>query len=148
MEHESLQHKIPGRLLMILYFPFHMYEDDGAFSRKTNIAVGIFGMSLLYALLSHLIVHPSFTGFWQLHIVLACTTNNTFFCPVAHIHLWLALLCYIIWFVWASRLFIMTFFCGYLCQADVGVKFQPSVASALHNQGLLCLPGHVENRWW
>jgi len=31
------------------------------------------------------------------------------------------------------------FFCGYLLQADVGVKFQLSVASALHNQGLLCL---------
>jgi hypothetical protein len=40
-----------------------MYKDDGAVSRETNIAVGIFGMSLLYALVSHLIVYPSFTGF-------------------------------------------------------------------------------------
>jgi hypothetical protein len=40
-----------------------MYEDDGAFSRETDIAVGIFGMFLLYALVSHMIVHPSFTGF-------------------------------------------------------------------------------------
>lgn len=63
MEHVSLQHKIPGRLLMIYHFPFHMYEDDGAFSRETDIAVGIFGMFLLYALVSHMIVHPSFTGF-------------------------------------------------------------------------------------
>lgn len=64
MEHVSLQHKILGRLLMILcHFPFHMCEDDGAFNRETDIAIGIFGMSLLYALLSHLIVHPSFTGF-------------------------------------------------------------------------------------
>lgn len=64
MEHVSLQHKIPGRLLMMIrHFPFHTYEDDGAFSRETNIAVSIFGMSLLYALVSHLIVHPSFTGF-------------------------------------------------------------------------------------
>jgi hypothetical protein len=35
----------------------------GAFSRETDIAIGIFGMSLLYALLSHLIVNPPFTGF-------------------------------------------------------------------------------------
>lgn len=64
MEHVSLQHNICGRLLMILcHFPFHTYEDDGAFSRETDIAVGIFGMSLLYALVSHLIVHPSYTGF-------------------------------------------------------------------------------------
>jgi len=40
-----------------------MYEDDGAFSRETNIAVGIFGMPLLYAIVSHPIVHPSYTGF-------------------------------------------------------------------------------------
>jgi hypothetical protein len=64
MEHVSLQHKIPGRLLMVLcHFTFHMYENDGTFSRATDIAVGIFGMSLLYALVSHLIVHPSSTGF-------------------------------------------------------------------------------------
>lgn len=64
MEHVSLQHKIPGRLLMILcHFPSLMYEDDGAFSRETNIAVGIFGMPLLYAIVSHPIVHPSYTGF-------------------------------------------------------------------------------------
>jgi len=37
--------------------------EDGAFSRGTDIAVGIFGMFLLYALVSHLIVHPSFAGF-------------------------------------------------------------------------------------
>lgn len=63
MEHVSLQHVIPERLLVILcHFPFHVYED-GAFSRGTDIAVGIFGMFLLYALVSHLIVHPSFAGF-------------------------------------------------------------------------------------
>jgi hypothetical protein len=40
-----------------------MYEDVGAVSRETDIAFGVFGMSLLYALVSHLIVHLSFTGF-------------------------------------------------------------------------------------
>jgi hypothetical protein len=77
-----------------------------------------------------------------MHFVLACRTNHTFFfCHVAHIHLWFALLCYVIWFDWASslKLFLVIFFCGYLLQADVGVKFQPSVASALHDKGLLCL---------
>jgi hypothetical protein len=64
MEHVSLQHKIPGGLLMMIcHFLFHLYEDDGAFNRETNIAVGIFGMPLLYAIVSHLIVHPSYTGF-------------------------------------------------------------------------------------
>jgi hypothetical protein len=77
-----------------------------------------------------------------MHIVLACRTNHTFFCHVAHIDLWLALLFYVIWFVWASSLNTIhydKFFCGYLLQADVGVKFQLSVASALHSPGLLCL---------
>jgi hypothetical protein len=45
MEHVSLQHKIPGRHLMIFcHYPFRMYEDHRAVRRETNIAVGIFGM--------------------------------------------------------------------------------------------------------
>lgn len=35
--------------ILSLQFSFHMYEDDSAVNRETNIAAGIIGMPFIYA---------------------------------------------------------------------------------------------------
>lgn len=76
-----------------------------------------------------------------MHIVLACRTNHTFLSCCPHSSLTCtALLCNLVCLGFQPEtMYYDKFFCGYLLQADIGVKFQPSVASALHNQGLLCV---------
>lgn len=72
---------------------------------------------------------------WHVELIthfLSCCPHSSLACT--------ALLCNLVCLGFQPEtMYYDKFFCGYLLQADVGVKFQPSVAIALHNQGLLCV---------
>jgi hypothetical protein len=117
MEHVSLQHKIPERLLMIFsHCCFHMYDDDGAVSRETDIAFGIFGMSsdctsLIYRVLTICAL------FW--HVKLITHLLPTFV-------LWLAVLC-LGFQPETMYLCILTNFCVVICfRQMLGLNFHLS----------------------
>jgi hypothetical protein len=117
MEHVSLQHKIRGRLLIFCHCPFHMYEDDGAVSKETdncfwhiwNVFIVCFSISyctsLIYRVLTICILS------WRVELI----THLLWRLPT--FILWLALLCYIVWFVWATnqKLCILTNFSVVIC---------------------------------